>query len=203
MHSLNDLSYKNVIACALTALSMATASAAEPQQPTDKSLQAAASSQTQNVNVVNTPAVAISGTPTVTVGNAVTVKEAPITPVHEWVAISFAQNQDQSPSNVYNVPAGQRLVIESVTMSCFQQNGAVTSVRFYVNQPNGNITLAYMTPAPIIWTPGQPYTTGAETHALHAIVDAGSSVTFFAARGSVGDYGNCQGAFSGYLTPLP
>ncbi len=211
MRSLTNYPCKYAAAATLAVLSIAAVSAAEPQQTSSAKTQAAGTTQTQNVNVVNTPTVAISGTPTVAiagtptvnVANPVTVAAAAMTPVHEFRYMAFNQNQNQSPSVTYTVPAGQRLVVESVTMNCFQQNGAVTGVQFAVNQPNGNITLAYMTPAPIVWTPGQPYVTGAETHALHAIVDAGSSLYFFASRGSVGDYGNCIGAFSGYLTPLP
>src|ERR1051326_7318883 len=72
-----------------------------------------AGTQPTSVNVVNTPGGMVPNTPTVTVGNAVTVQETAKAPAHLLLFPYMPAGQTLSNTAVWTVPVGTRLVIET------------------------------------------------------------------------------------------
>ena len=147
-----------------------------------------AAAQTTNVNIVNTP--------TVNVGNAVTVKELQRTPLARQAIIKIVSGTMQSPDEIVSAPAGQRMVIESVNVNCGSTIAQAVGVKIYLPQFND----AVLTLLPNSMIAGSMLVTG-QPFPVHLEVDDSLLVYSFRANGL--GYSDCTATFMGYTTPLP
>jgi hypothetical protein len=146
-----------------------------------------AAAQTTNVNVANTP--------TVIVGNEVTVKE----PAKELV--SFARKLDMlagepGKDDQYDVPAGKRLVLEHVNVHC--SSTTAQPVGLGLRRSGTNYYLMTVVPPVTLWGTGSA---SMQLYPVHLLVD--DSLTLSAFRNGGTGLTGCEMTLIGYLTPLP
>lgn len=145
-----------------------------------------AAAQTTNVNVVNTP--------TVNVGNAVTVKPPQRTPLFIQADVPIASGMVVSPDDIVSPPAGQRMVIESVNVYCESTLAQAVGVKVYkpgFTQPVLSLLPASMVVGSVLMT--------AQSFPAHLEVDDSLVVSSFRPQ-NFGHTG-CTVTFMGYFTP--
>ena len=158
---------------------------------------------TGNVNVVNTPSVNVANTPAVTVTNPVTIVEPAKTQVSIALEVDFTDGSKSGDSTAYNIPAGQRLVLEQFTMQCFLPGP--TYVYGYIDSftPQGITFPVMLAPALMPWAAdGVNRYRAAGTTPMHWIQDS-QALKFIAERSGTTGAASCYVAATGYLTPLP
>ena len=146
-----------------------------------------AAAQTTNVNVVNTP--------TVNVGNAVTVKELKRTPLLIQTSVAVVGGTMQSDDEFVSPPAGQRMVIETVNVDCESTIAQAVGVRLF----KPGFTKALATLLPVSMVAGSVLVTG-QPYPVHLESDEPLFVHAFRANGL--GYTNCAVTFTGYFTPI-
>jgi hypothetical protein len=172
----------------------ASAKSAYPPGPTAQAYppgpsgQAGAAAQTTNVNVVNIP--------TVTVGNAVTFKESPRTPLFVAALVPISAGEMNSGDDIVAAPAGTRMVIETVSVRCYST--IAQAVGIDVSKPN--LTVPALTLIPVSMVSGGGLIAG-QSFPVHLEVDDALTVASFRTNGL--GHSACSVAFSGYTIPLP
>lgn len=154
----------------------------------------ATNNQPTNVTVVNTP--------TVTVGNAVTVLEPAKQPVliTEWA--QFSDGMDTLTGDPYNVPAGKRLVLEQFSIHC---NGAGHYVDAYIKSTSADPAVypVFLTATVMQWpADGASAFRAVGTTPMHWIQDS-QSVAIVVNRSIKTGSSQCFATLAGYLTALP
>ena len=153
-----------------------------------------------NVNVVNTEANPVPVAGAVTVGNTVTVVEAPKQPFDHRIALSFQNDgANATGGSITPVPQGKQLV---VTYFSAQTNPTVaTKVSFRVlkTSAGGSTAAAY---------DFESVETGTvsgfvASEPLHIYLNAGESLSVIAARNTLEGVGAVNVSVSGYLVDVP
>ena len=178
---------------AVNAQSSNAATAAWPPGPTGQG----GTTTTSNVNVVNIPVVTVGNTPSVLVGNDVTIKDVK-TPVGFQLDATFQVGVDYVTSKTFNVPAGQRLTIENASFYC---NGIATYVHASLRGSDLLGGANFMSGAPVLWDQYGTYR-AVGSAPLHVSSD-GPLVFFAFGRGTTTGVTGCWGSVLGYLTPIP
>ena len=159
------------------------ATGAYPPGPTGQ-----AAAQTTSVNVVNTP--------TVNVGNAVTVKELKRTPLLIQTSVPIVTGFMQSDDEFMSPPAGQRMVIETVNVDCASTLVQAVGVRVFKQ----GFTKALLTLLPVSAVVGSVLVTG-QPYQVHLESDEPLFVHAFRNLGQGNS--DCAVTFTGYFTPMP
>ena len=177
----------------LMAATLFTAAAAHAQSansdkayPPGPTGQAAA--QTTSVNVVNTP--------TVNVGNVVTVKGPMRTPLYLRAVANIDAGYNASNDAIVSAPAGTMMVIETINVTCGSTVAQPVGFRVYktgISDPVATLIPVSMNSGGIL-VAGQPFP-------VHLEVDDALTVHSF--RTNATGYSECSAVFSGYTTPLP
>jgi len=148
-----------------------------------------AAAQTNNVNVVNVPTVAI--------GNDVTVKEQVKEPVQYQATLDLAPNFTFVNDHQYDVPTGKRLLLENVNVACSAKIAQPVEVALYT--PALGYPMANFIPAGTMpWGAGS---LSVQLFPVHLLVD--DSVKLSALRYSGSGFATCTVTLLGYLIPLP
>jgi hypothetical protein len=147
-----------------------------------------AAAQTNNVNVVNIP--------TVAVGNVVTIKESPRQPLFVEALVPIYVGQMQSTADIVAAPAGTRMVIETVNVRCYSTIDQAVGIDVH----HTNVVNPVLTMIPVSMVSGGGMIAG-QSFPVHLEVDDALTVNSFRTNG----LGNsqCAVAFSGYTIPLP
>ena len=134
--------------------------------------------------------------PTVTVGNVVTVKGPDSEPVYIQRGLTMLANSRYVNNQYYYVPAGKRLVVDNVNVSCSSTSAQAVAVSLYV--PDLGDPIFSVVPTPYGWDSGAY---AANLYPVHLVVD--DSVTLAAIRSSGMTTTNCAVTLIGSLVPLP
>ena len=148
-----------------------------------------AAAQTANVNVVNTP--------TVNVGNAVTLKEPAKTPLYDQVLAYVSPGQQAGDLvTMTSAPPGTRMVVENIGVTCSSLSAQPVGVWIF-KDPWGSAIMTLMPPSMTIGTGSS----AGLAVPVHLLVDDTLKVMIF--RPTTTGLTECAVTLIGYTTPLP